>query len=288
MATQQTAKTQYIEVNGVKHAYRRFGLTTGVPLVFLQHFRGTMDHWDPNLTNPLAKSRPIVLVDLAGVGLSDGEVGATFADWAADLVAVVEGLGIKEIDLLGFSMGGMAAQMVALNAPHLVRRLILAGTGPSVGEGVEQGPSWAFEMLYAGSTAEEAEAAFLKTFYSGSKEKQALGKQWWARVNERQVDRAGYLGPDGTARQTAAIVSWLTPGDPGHSYDRLVELKIPVFVASGAEDILVPTANSIVLWRRIKTAHLHVYPDVGHGFLNEYAGMFAEHINLFLDGERVM
>jgi pimeloyl-ACP methyl ester carboxylesterase len=247
-----------------------------------------MDHWDPDLINPLAKARPILLLDLAGIGHSGGEVGATFADWAATAVAIVEGLGIKQIDLLGFSMGGMAAQMAALDAPHLVRRLILAGTGPSIGEGVEQGPAWAFEVLHNASTAEEAETAFLKTFYSESEKKQALGSEWWKRMNERTVDRAGYLGPEGTARHTNAVISWMTPGNPGNSYYRLDELKIPVFVAAGDNDIVVPTANSIVLWRRIKTAHLHIYPDVGHGFLNEYAGMFAQHINLFLDGERVM
>jgi pimeloyl-ACP methyl ester carboxylesterase len=102
------------------------------------------------------------------------------------------------------------------------------------------------------------------------------------------VDRVWYLGPEGTAKQTAAVISWMTPGNPGHSYERLDEPKIPVFVASGWQDIVVPTANSVVLWRRIKTSHFHVYPDVGHGFLNEYADMFAEHIKLFLDGDRVM
>jgi pimeloyl-ACP methyl ester carboxylesterase len=233
MSAQQTAKTQYIEANGVKHGYRLFGLTTGVPLVFPQYFRGTMDHWDPDLINPLAKTRPILLINPAGVGHSGSEVGPTFADWAAQVVAIAGGLGIKQIDLLGFPMGGMAAQMVALNAPRLVRRLILADAGPSAGEGVEQGPAWAFEMLYAGSTAQEAEAAFLKTFYSVSEEKQALEKQWWARINGRQEDRAGYLGPEETAKQTSAVVSWMTSGNPGHSYERLGELKIPLFVAAG-------------------------------------------------------
>jgi pimeloyl-ACP methyl ester carboxylesterase len=129
MSTQQTAKTEYIEANGIKFAYRRFGLTTGVPLVFVQHFRGTMDHWDPDLINPPAKTRPIVLLDNSSVGFSGGEVPETFAGWAAKVVALVEALGTKQVDLLGFFMGGMTAQMVALNASHLVRSLILGGTG---------------------------------------------------------------------------------------------------------------------------------------------------------------
>ncbi len=144
-------------------------------------------------------------------------------------------------------MGGMTAQMVALNAPHLVRRLVLAGTGPSAGEGVEQGPKWAFEMLHSAATAEENEAGFLKTFHSLTPEKQALGKEWWKRMNERTEDRSNYVGPEGTARQTNAVIAWMTPGNPGGSYDRLGDLEIPVFVAAGDSDLLVPTANSIVL-----------------------------------------
>jgi len=144
-------------------------------------------------------------------------------------------------------------------------------------------------MLHDASTAEEEEAGFLKTFYSHSPEKQALGKEWWKRLNKRIADdKSDYLGPEGTARQTEAVSTWTPPGAPGGSYDRLGEIQIPVFVASGDDDLLVPTANSITLWRRIKTAHLHIYPDVGHGFLNEYTEMFGEHVIQFLDGERVM
>jgi pimeloyl-ACP methyl ester carboxylesterase len=245
-----------------------------------------MDHWDPDLINPLAKTRTILLLDNSGVGFSSGEVPETFAGWAANVVALVEALEIKQIDLLGFSMGGMAAQMVALNAPHLVRRLILGGTGPSAGEGVEQGPSEVFTMIYSAVGPEHSEAAFLKTFYSQSEEKQAIGKAWWKRMNERK-ERSDYLGPEGTQHQTNTVIAWMTPGNPENSYDRLGELKIPVFVATGDNDIVVPTANSLILWRKIKGSHLHVYPDVGHGFLNEYSTMFAEHIRLFLDAPRV-
>ncbi|MCJ1279798.1 hypothetical protein MMC21_007622 [Puttea exsequens] len=287
MSTQQTAKTQYVDAAGIRFAYRLFGSTTGTPLVFLQHFRGTMDHWDPALINPLALTRPILLLDNAGIGKSSGSVPDNFPGWAANVIALLEALGIKKFDLLGFSMGGMAAQLVALNAPTLVRRLVLAGTGPSKGDGVEGGPEWAFKALYAAQTAEENEDAFLKTFYSLSEEKQALGREWWKRINERTVDRSQYLGPDGTQRQTEAVMKWIG-GEGEGSYERLGDLKMPVFVASGDDDILVPTANSLMLWRRISGAHLHIYPDVGHGFLNEYAAMFAEHVRLFLDADKVM
>jgi len=287
MATQQTALTQYIEVKGTRYAYRLFGHPTGTPLLFMQHFRGTMDHWDPALINPLAQTRPILLLDNSGVGKSSGSVPNNFVGWAANATDVVEALSIKQVDVLGFSMGGMAAQMMALNAPHLVRRLILAGTGPSKAPGLESGPEWAFAMLVAAVTPEENKEAFLKTFYTHSEEKQALGAKWWERMHERVEERSNYVGPEGAQRQIDALMSFVT-GGPGGSFERLGEIKIPVFVAGGDNDLLVPTVNSIALWKGIKTAHLHMYPDVGHGFLNEYAEMFAEHVRLFLDGERVM
>jgi len=283
MSTQQTAKTQYVQVNGTNFAYRRFGRSSGVPLVFLIHFRGTMDHWDPALINPLALTREIILLDNSGVGKSSGEIPDNFTDSANNVISVLSELGIKQIDLLGFSMGGFVAQLVTLNAPGLVRRLILAGTGPSAGEGVETAAPEPFQLLIASSTPTEHEDGFLKTFYTLSEEKQALGRTWWKRINERAVEeRSDYVGPEGVQRQLAAAMKWLGGADGG-SYDRLPEIKIPVFVANGDDDILVPTANSLVLQKRLPGAHLHIYPDTGHGFLFEYAALFAQHIILFLD-----
>jgi len=290
MVTQQTAITKYVVADGINFAYRRFGHEGSVPLVFLQHFRGTMDHWDPALINPLAETRTIILIDNSGVGKSSGTVPDNFAAWAANIIAVLGALDIKEVDLLGFSMGGMAAQIVALNSPKgLVRRLILAGTGPSAGEGVQAGPEWAIQALAGANNNEEEEAAFIKTFYTESPEKIALGKEWWKRINERTEDRSDYVGPEGLKQQLKAAIAWGTPGVKGGSFERLHELnRIPVFIANGDNDVLVPTENSILMWRKIKSSHLHIYPDVGHGFLNEYTEMFAEHVRLFLDGEKVM
>jgi len=133
MSTQQTAKTLYTSVNGINFAYRRLGQSTGTPLVMLQHFRGTMDHWDPATINRLASQRPTILMDDSGVRKIGGEVPTTYAGWADNVIALLGALGIERIDLLGFSMAGCVAQMVALNAPQLVQRLILAATCPSMG-----------------------------------------------------------------------------------------------------------------------------------------------------------
>lgn len=293
MFTQQTAKTQYVDLKGIKVAYRLFGTATGIPLFFYQHFRGTMDHWDPLLINNLAKGRPILLFDNYGIGKSGGDVPETFEKWAEVGINLVEALGIKKIDVFGFSMGGMAAQMMALNAPHLTRRLIIGGSSPSYGEGIISGPDWPFPKIMNASTIDEKKDAFLTTFYTHSEIKQKLGNDWWKRINERGLDRSDYASPEQTARQAAAAGSWFSAGNEASgSYNRLHELKMPVFIANGDEDIIVPTENSLVMYKKIQKAnqnvHLHIYPDTGHGFLNEYAEMFAAHVALFLDMERVV
>src|ERR1700716_2871353 len=133
----QTAPTQFVEANGIRFAYRRFGNAAGVPLVFNQHFTGTMDHWDPAVTVGLAKDREVILFNNAGVSSSSGEVPTTFEETGANAIAFIKALGLKKVDVLGFSIGGFVAQEITLQAPDLVRRLVLVGTGPRGGQGME-------------------------------------------------------------------------------------------------------------------------------------------------------
>ena len=286
MSTYETAEDEFIEVNGIKYAYRYFGASKDIPLVFNIHFRGTMDHCDPDLINPIARTRPVILVDNSGVGRSGGEVPETFAQWAQNVIDVIVALKIKQIDVLGFSMGGYVAQLIALNAPFLVRKLILAGTGPSEGPGVTRGKSEDFALLAGAVTEEDNRIGFLKTFYSLSDKKQAIGESWWERMTSARKNRSDYLGPEGTQKQIAAVMNWL--GENSRelgSFDRLDRIKIPVYIANGSKDVLVPTENSLILWRRLinAEAHLHIFPDSGHGFLNEYADIFSKQIIMFLD-----
>ncbi|UKZ83017.1 hypothetical protein TrVFT333_010818 [Trichoderma virens FT-333] len=288
MASYATAEPQFVEVNGTRFAYLRFGSTakTTVPLVFLVHFRGTFDHWDPELIDPISATREVILLDNSGVGKSSGTVPGTYAEWADNVAQVVKALGISQIDLLGFSMGGFVAQMTALNYPTLIRRLILAGTGPSAGEGIEGGDSAAFGRLASASNDDEERGGFLEGFYSLTPAKQSSGDKWWKRMTTARSNRSDYLGPEGTKAQIGAVLRWSNPEYASEgSYDRLHEIKIPVLVANGDNDILVPTVNSWVMFKRLTNAdaHLHIYPDVGHGFLNEYAGQFSSLVNQFLD-----
>src|SRR5580704_13331118 len=134
--THQTAPTQYTEANGIRFAYRRFGKVGGVPLVFNIHFTGTMDHWDPAVTDGLAQDREVILFNNAGISSTSGDVPESIEEMAANAAAFIKALGLPQVDVLGFSMGGLIAQELALADPPVVRRLILVGTGPRSGEGM--------------------------------------------------------------------------------------------------------------------------------------------------------
>src|SRR6202521_3446307 len=136
MHSHQPAPTQFVEANGIRFAHRRFGKTGGVPLVFCQHYIGTMDYWDPTITDGLSRDREVILFNNAGVSSSSGDVPTTFEQMGANAVAFTRALGLSKADVLGFSIGGMVAQEIALQAPDLVRKLILVGTGPRGGEGM--------------------------------------------------------------------------------------------------------------------------------------------------------
>src|SRR5260370_11292174 len=135
--THQTAPTQFVEANGIRFAYRRFGKTGSLPLVFCQHYIGTMDYWDPMVTDGLARGREVILFDNAGVSSSSGEVPTTFEQMAADAIAFIKALGLKQVDLFCFSIGGMVVQEITLQAPDLIRRLIIDGAGPGGGQGMQ-------------------------------------------------------------------------------------------------------------------------------------------------------
>jgi pimeloyl-ACP methyl ester carboxylesterase len=283
MTSQQTAQTQYMYANGTKLAYRRVGLDSGIPLVMLMHFRGNMDFWDPALINRLASARPIILLDNAGIGKSEGEIPTTLQGWAVHVIALLEALSIHQIDLLGFSMGGGAAQHVALAAPGLVRKLILAGTRTSRSPNTVIGPRNIFFALAHSVTEDEFKEAFALSFFNPSLDGRAAALASWNRIISRTQDRAPHLSPELAKRQTEAF-SKFSVSSPENPYERFHELKMPVLVANGDNDRLIPTVNSIELSQLLPDALLIIYPNSGHGFLYQHAELFAKHVNLFLAG----
>src|ERR1700693_1246899 len=108
----ETTPTTFVTVGNVRFAYRRFGKPSGIPLVLLQHFRGSLDNWDPALLNCFAKDRTVITFDNRGVGLSAGDVPDTVTSMADDALAFIDALNLTQVDLLGFSLGGYIAQHV--------------------------------------------------------------------------------------------------------------------------------------------------------------------------------
>jgi pimeloyl-ACP methyl ester carboxylesterase len=312
MATAETSITQYTDAkNGVRYAYRRFGKTESIPLVFYIHFRGNMDFWDPLLINPLAERREVILFDNAGVGRSTGSVPTTFAGWATDSIAFIRSLGLQKVDLLGFSMGGLAGKNIqtfrvapltrrvaleaALAAPELVRKLVIAGSRAAVPSaehvsGIvwpqEQPPSEPTTRLVSAISLEEGRDALKYSCFPDSEAAQSAFDKYWSRIGARSAEAPQLsllpMEPNG-ANQIAAIIDASTP-QANSSYDRLGELKIPVLVMNGDSDTLVPTSRSWELLVNIKNSQLIIYPRSGHGFLWQYAKRVAEDTTRFLDG----
>ena len=211
-------ESQHVSIAGASIAYRQVGKSLKSdtpPLVLLQHFRGTMNHWDFQYIDALAATRLVILVDYVGVGESSGSVRDTCLSSAQDIIAFAEALGLKSIDLLGFSIGGFVAQLVAIEAPTLVRRLILVGTGPSAGDGLESGPQELFLDFVNAATLNENRSIYIKAFFSPLGEKQGKAGQWWARIHPSEPDFVStgsdaYLDQEGTKAQVEAIVKWVS------------------------------------------------------------------------------
>jgi pimeloyl-ACP methyl ester carboxylesterase len=273
----ETAPTSFVTVGDVRFAYRRFGNPSGTPLVFLQHFRGSMDNWDPALLNGFAKDRTVITFDNAGVGFSTGEVPDNVAAMAHHAIAFICTLNLTQVDLLGFSLGGYIAQYMTLSRPNLVRRLILAGTGPGKGEGTQD----LNQTILDAASLPPSRNGLIHLFFEQTETSQAAGVAYWDRLQTREGERDPFLAGEGVQAQRTALTRWDRNEDA--AYPHLREIKHPVFVASGSNDLIIPTVNSIVLAQRLPNALLTIYPDSGHGFLFQYHALFGEHATLFLD-----
>lgn len=193
-----------------------------------------MDHWDPALVNPIAAARPVLLIDNAGVGKSEGEVPRTYAGWTKHYIDVIKGLGFGSVDVLGYSMGGCVAQMLALDGKGLVRRLVLCGTTPSTGEGVKRAPTGPFNQLKDAVTEEEHRAAFLEAFFEPSETSQAAGRASWDRIAKSRPNRLPHVGAAGSRSQGIAFVKFMDPKlAKDASYNRYNELQLPVLIVNG-------------------------------------------------------
>jgi pimeloyl-ACP methyl ester carboxylesterase len=273
--THDTAPTQFIEANGIRFAYRRFGRPGGVPLVFNQHFAGTMDYWDPSVTDGLAAGREVILFNNAGVASSSGETPPSFEAMSANAIAFIRALGLEKVDALGFSIGGFVAQEITLQAPELVRRLILVGTGT---RGADMSASQSRAIF--GGSYDPPEHLWLAVHFSPSKASQAAGLEFIERKLRRQ-DRDPEVTRQTVDAQLAAIGTYTAPRSEALYYLRAIHQ--PVLVVQGSNDVIIPTVHSYALQQSLPNAQLIIYPDSNHGSFYQYPELFVAHASLFLD-----
>jgi pimeloyl-ACP methyl ester carboxylesterase len=277
--SQLTTPNLTVEVGDVSFSYRRYGNTeaSAPPLVCLQHFRGNLDSWDPALVDRLAAERELILFDNRGVGASTGAVPDNVLDMARDALSFIDALELKELDVLGFSLGGHVAQDLVLLRPRLVRRLILAGTAPKGGPDLHR---WTDEV-YALATPDQPTAEdALALFFSSSEASQQKGMEYLQRAYTRQVDRDEPADLAARDAQLTAITAWGVPNSS--DLERLAVITQPTLVANGDDDRMMHTKNSRLLAEHLPNATLRVYPDANHGFLDQYPELFAGDINEFL------
>jgi pimeloyl-ACP methyl ester carboxylesterase len=272
--THATVPTVFVDAGGVRFAHRRLGPGGGVPVILLQHFRGTMDNWDPNVVDGLAAERHVVLFDNRGIGRSSGLTPDNVPDMARDALAFLEALHFDRVDLLGFSLGGMVAVRILFDRPGLIRRAILVGTGGPGAEGMFRS-----DVAMAASKVPSDAVTLLSLFFQPTASSQAAGRRYLQRMLMR-TDREPPATSQTIQAHLAAIRAWGESN--GDLFGRLKGIEQPVLVLNGTHDIMIPTFNAYALSQQIPNAQLILYPDAGHGSLFQYPEWFVQDVSRFL------
>ena len=254
----QDAPTRSVDVGGAAFVYRELGPRTGVPVILLNHLGAQLDNFDPRIVDGLAATRQVIAFDNRGIGASGGKTPSTVSEMARDAVAFIRALGFEEVDLFGFSLGGFVAQEIVLTEPRLVRKLILAGTGPAGGQGIDKVTSLTIVDMIKGALTFRDPKYYL--FFTTTLNGRRAANAFLERLKERRTNRDKPISLSAFGAQLKAIRAYglQAPQD-------LSAIHIPTLVANGDQDRMVPSSNTHDLARRIPGAQLVIYPDAGHG-----------------------
>jgi len=276
--THLTARTRFVEVGGTRHAYRRWGNGTASqpPMLFLQHFRGGMDHWDPLMTDGLAAGREVILYNGRGIASSGGTPRTRIEDMADDAAAFVRALGLQQIDVLGFSLGGFQALDLTWRHPELVRKLMLLGTGPRGGD-----PDMEHQVLETAVNPVPTLEDFLYLFFGRSEQAKQAGREFWER-RHRRADQDPPSSPEVANAQIEANMLYLPRLSEEDPFAYLRGIPQPTFILNGVNDVMIATVNSFYMARNLPNAQLFIYPDAGHAAQFQYPQRFLQHAIQFL------
>jgi pimeloyl-ACP methyl ester carboxylesterase len=266
-----------VSVRGVDFVYRQLGPQDGVPLILLHHLAAVLDNWDPRVIDKLAARRRVITFDNRGVGASGGSTPDTIEAMAHDAVLFIRALGFDQVDLLGLSMGGFIAQVVAAEEPHLVRKIILAGTGPAAGPGIDKVTALTIRATLKGALTRQDPKQFL--FFTDTEGGRRAGRAFLERLKERTDDRDKAISLSSFRAQLKAIHQWglQVPAD-------LSRIRHPALVANGESDRMVPSENTLDLAARLPQGELvPLYPDAGHGGIFQYHDEFVSQALEFLE-----
>jgi pimeloyl-ACP methyl ester carboxylesterase len=274
--TWKDAPTRSVDAAGTRFVFRQLGPAAGVPVIMLNHWGAVLDNFDPRIVDGLAATRPVIAFGYRGAGASGGKAPLTVAEMADDVIAFVRALGLNQIDLLGFSLGGFVAQDIALKQPGLVRKIILTGTGPAGGEGIRKVGLVSWPLIIKGMLTFRDPKFYL--FFTSTANGRRAANAFLDRLNERKTDRDSPITLAAFRRQLRAIKAW-----GRQARQDVGAIRQPVLVANGDHDIMVPTSNSIDLARRLPNAELVIYPDAGHGGIFQHHEAFVSKALQFLE-----
>lgn len=268
--------TQTITAGGVDFTYREMGQHNGgTPVVFLVHLAAVLDNWDPRIMDGIAARHHVIAFNNRGIGASSGSPSSSMEAMADDAITFIKAKGFQQVDLLGFSLGGMVAQEIVLKQPQLVRKMVLAGTGPAGGEGISTVAGVTFYDILRGFFTGQDPKQFL--FFTRTPGGIEAGKAFLARLKERTENRDKEISVSAFLAQLEALRVWgqKAPAD-------LSVVKQPVLVVNGDNDRMVPTVNTHDLARRLPNSQLIIYPDAGHGGVFQFHADFVRSTLAFL------